>query len=479
MRRALWFLGLASVPALGQSVTQTILLPVPDPEANFPFGATVSPDGSFLLVPLSGSLGTPNNKVAVIDTSQERLLFRVPVGRFPEDAAVVTTPESPWVPREVYVTNSTDGTVSVLDGTFQPAAVIALGPSSYPFGVVASSDGRRVFVTSKGANEGPVFVIDSDPTSGTYRRVLQTLSIPSYHGRPVLHGSSLAVPHALPDFSHPGSPGRAWPQYSTVRVTILDPANPGDRRVLVLASLLPGYPSSEDLGVREDGIAFATTYGLNGHVHVLDLTQRAVLGSIDLNGWMAGASLMHGIGVSPTGHLGLVTSLNSDAAVLLDLEARVPLARIQLPPGARMGNEAVFLPDGTKAFVTMQDAPRVYVIGGLPAASFQLLSDRAEVPVGGELALRLRGGEARRPSIVAASLTGAGPTWVGPLQVALSPPILPLVVEGLDPAGRLGPRSLPIPPDPGLRGASLYLQAVTQDTSAGLRLSNPLRIRFL
>jgi hypothetical protein len=324
-----------------------------------------------------------------------------------------------------------------------------------------------------------VFVIDSDPTSGAYRTVVQTLSIPSYHGRPVLHGSSLAVPHSLPDFGHPGSPGRAWPQYSTVRVTILDPANPADRRVLTLASLLPGYPSAEDLGVREDGIAFATTYGLNGHLHVLDLVQRAMLGSIDLNGWMAGASLMHGIGVSPTGHLGIVTSLNSDAAVLLDLEARVPLARIQLPPGARMGNEAVFLPDGTKAFVTMQDAPRVYVIGGLPPARLLLQSDRAEVPVGGVLALRLRGGEARRPSIVAASITGPGPTSIGPLEVALSPPIVPLIVEGLDPSGRLGPRNLSIPPDPGLRGTRLYLQALTQDASGGLRLSNPLQIGIL
>jgi len=108
-----------------------------------PWGLAVMPDGSKLYAAMS------DNTVSVIDTAA-RFFASIPVGAGPKGVAV--TPDG----SKVYVTNSVDGTVSVINtATNTVSATIPVGSS--PWGVAVTLDGSRVYV----ANHGTVSVIDT------------------------------------------------------------------------------------------------------------------------------------------------------------------------------------------------------------------------------------------------------------------------------------------------------------------------------
>jgi YVTN family beta-propeller protein len=83
-----------------------------------------------------------------------------------------------------YVANQGSGTVSVFDtrtgalvdtNTSSPAVVDPITVGGGPTGMAASPDGNRVYVTNQG--DGTLSVIDTNPTSVTYNKVISTVKV--------------------------------------------------------------------------------------------------------------------------------------------------------------------------------------------------------------------------------------------------------------------------------------------------------------
>ena len=77
-----------------------------------PSQSAITPDGNYLLVPIQGSPSAPGNTVTIISTLTDAVIAdSIPVGNGPVYVAI--TPDG----RYAYVTNQTDGTVSIIDIT--------------------------------------------------------------------------------------------------------------------------------------------------------------------------------------------------------------------------------------------------------------------------------------------------------------------------------------------------------------------------
>jgi YVTN family beta-propeller protein len=133
--------------------------------------------------------------VSVIDTATNTVTATIPVGSDP--LGVVVTPDG----SKVYVANTLSGTVSVIDTTTNPyenpVSTISLsGIGGTPTGVAVSPDGSKVYVANSGNNT--VSVIDT--ASNT---VISTITDPSFNN-PVAFG--VFIPPG-PKFA--GTPGKA------------------------------------------------------------------------------------------------------------------------------------------------------------------------------------------------------------------------------------------------------------------------------
>jgi YVTN family beta-propeller protein len=112
-----------------------------------PFGDTISPDGATVWVANSGTVTSNSNKVTVLDASTFAILSRITVGRFPEDIAFA------YSGSQASVTNSSDATVSIIStATRSVTQTVSLAPvpMEFPFGIIASRDSTKLFVTSAG-----------------------------------------------------------------------------------------------------------------------------------------------------------------------------------------------------------------------------------------------------------------------------------------------------------------------------------------
>ena len=116
---------------------------------------------------LDGSIGTNIayvaraglNDVAVIDLDDQSLLGSIPVGEFPLDVALATTPEGTFG----YVPNQGSTTVSVI-ATSGHAVVDTIDLGAPPFGAAAAPDGKYVYVATQSSGEpgpGLLLVIDT------------------------------------------------------------------------------------------------------------------------------------------------------------------------------------------------------------------------------------------------------------------------------------------------------------------------------
>ncbi|MBK8505893.1 MAG: beta-propeller fold lactonase family protein [Saprospiraceae bacterium] len=113
------------------SVTATI------PVGSFPFGVSVSPDGSKVYVSNNNS-----NTVSVINTAGNTLIASIPVGIQPQVLKV--TPDG----TRVYVGNYSSSTVSVINTTTN-AVIATIGLTSCPgIGMSISPDNSKVYVSN-------------------------------------------------------------------------------------------------------------------------------------------------------------------------------------------------------------------------------------------------------------------------------------------------------------------------------------------
>jgi YVTN family beta-propeller protein len=110
-----------------------------------PFGVTTSPDGQTVWVANSGGFFSSGNTVTILNAQTFAIESVITVGTFPEDIAFTSDGS------QAFVTNSTDGTVSVIDtatGTVTQTISLAPIPMTFPFGVVVGKNDKKVFVTS-------------------------------------------------------------------------------------------------------------------------------------------------------------------------------------------------------------------------------------------------------------------------------------------------------------------------------------------
>lgn len=142
-----------------------------------PFGDATSRLDGRIWVANAGTFSTNGNKITIVNPRNltERP-DKITVGLFPEDIAFSPNGE------QAFVTNSSDGTVSVIDaGARAVTQTINLAPVTFPFGVIVDRDDQKVFVTSAGENT--IVVLDnSNPNHVT---VKNTISTPGTTGRPI------------------------------------------------------------------------------------------------------------------------------------------------------------------------------------------------------------------------------------------------------------------------------------------------------
>lgn len=311
-----------------------------------PFGAAMAPDGSSIWVANSGSFSAPGTTVTVIDPQSFAIQSVIPVGNFPEDIAFAANGT------QAFVTNSSDATVSVIDtATRQATQTVSLAsvPMTFPFGVVASTDSRKVFVTSvagqRDRSRENVAVLDnSDPSNVT---VNGGIPLVGGTGRPAVtpDGTLLVVGH---DRGAEATPG----------VAFIDPRTNAFIGELTLAE--PGIVPA--VSITPDGrFAYATRFSIDGgtgKVWVIDLATRSTVTVVPMPD-----RSMHGIRVSPDGRFVFATNFSLGQVSVLSTSTNEIIANIPVGP---LPNDIAFSADGTKAFVTNEGDTTVSVIAIAP-----------------------------------------------------------------------------------------------------------------
>ncbi|MCI0724187.1 MAG: hypothetical protein L0338_35285 [Acidobacteria bacterium] len=309
-----------------------------------PFGATVAPDGGTVWVANSGTVTINGNTVTVIDANTFAIQSTITVGFFPEDIAFARAGT------QAFVTNSTSATVSVIDTAARVVTQtvdLAAVPMQFPFGVIASKNDTKVFVTSAGGQRDTslrnIGILDNTNPANVV--VNGAITVQGFTGRPALtpDGSLLIVPRSRGDFGPP-------------EVLLIDPAT---NQIVDTIFQDPRVGAVLDVAVTPDGrFAYAGIFGGFGGVWVIDLVTRStvtVIPTLD--------SRIHGVGITPDGRFVFVTNfILGSVSVISTATNQI----VETVPVGNLPNEVTVTPDSTKAFVTNQGATTVSVIS-IPA----------------------------------------------------------------------------------------------------------------
>ncbi|MBI1851395.1 MAG: hypothetical protein HYR85_13730 [Planctomycetes bacterium] len=475
--------GSVSVVALAFVSTARAQLQVTTPISTFdgdaqgvpdnPFGAALTPDGTRLIVAISGepdaTPGHPlnNHRADVYDVDTYTKVGELQTGSFPEDVAV--TVDAAGALRNVLVTNNTDGTLSVFDSALSPApvATVSFGAFAFPFGVTVSPDQSRAYVSTQGGS-GEIFVVDVDPASGSFATVVDTIHVPFSGagvglGRMAFFGPDrLVVPRGefTADFSG-----------SVAGVTILDPHDPNDLTTITLSPPGADFRFANAVAVTSDGQALVTVFGYNRNLFVVDVVGRTLVRTVNL-GPLA-ENLQYGVRTSRDGRFAVVTNFINGTVTVFDVDNGVRVAELLV--GAQP-NDVVFVGDGSKAFVTNQNSTTVSVITGFAVGDLDV-SGPTTPRLGDTVALLLDGARFGRRVAVLYSEAGNDPTvFRHGVSFNLSAPIRVLQAGTADRAGRFHPRTYTIGTSPSLIGTAVYFQGATIDAGASVRTSNSLTV---
>lgn len=467
--------------ATAQQFTGEIDLNDSDPNStpDSPFGATLSPDGRFLMVCISGdpdfSPDPPdlnNNEVRIIDRATDSVVNVIQVGFFPVECAVTTQGSDNYL----WVCNSSDGNVSVFrvaNGEFDtPGSIteegispISTGAFSFPNGVVASADQNTVWVGTSGGT-GEVFAFDADPNSGTFGNTLDTVLVTGSCGRLALHDEFLVIPHT--SFAFPLSHGL---------VSIVDTGNTADIVTLQVTPTLDfnsgEFVSMIDTAVTEDGYAYTPVFGpgTGQDMVVIDVPNRTIARSFDLTGILI--EDQHGISIAPDGRYAALTNFTSHEVAMIDLRDDSIQSIITSPNNDP--NEVVWSLDSCTAYITNQNTgggtlDSVGILERFPDRDL-ILGGTTAPSIGDSIDLTISGGcEGRKGGILSSEILEAG-VFRG-LPVPIGGPIS--VVQGgiFDVRGEIVASTIAVPNDPGLIGKAIYYLAGAKDAGGVIRLSN-------
>lgn len=419
-----------------------------------PFGITAEPASARLFVAVAGDLyGGANNVVAIVDPVTESVVGTIQVGLFPEDIAFAY--DAGGAVRYGAVTNSSDGTVTIWDGSDRVAATVPLPDplgfgTCYPFGITASEDGSLFYVSTVDGS-GAVYALNLATLAYDPAR---SFNIGPVTGGRLRHMDNMAcVPWSRFDASFTGAEGGVT-GWSTGPLPFYW------ERVLVNRFGQYIYPGGSDLEVLPDGrrvlggMFFDNRLYLYHRGGVLDRTVRQSTGS----------GSAHGLGLSPDGTLLAACDLASDEVALLDMLNYRQLSAIHLPSvgqGYYQPNEAVIW--AGKLYVTCQGSEEVVVFDNLPTPTpgpgytgTIAVSDSAPAP-GGSVTVTVTG-----PGLVA--LLGSFddvPTVIQGVELDIGP--APAVL-GFGPGGFT--KTFNVPPNPALRGHNHFFQGVTDARGA-------------
>ena len=441
-----------------------------------PFGLAVDPDGTHVYVALAGDFdpnfpSTPSTaalfngmRIAKVDIFTGTVVATGPTGLFPEEIAL--TLDASGNTRHVFVTNSTDGTVSILDSSLNLLLTVPLTPcfganfgAVFPFGILASPDGSRVYVGTVGGC-GTIDVIDSDPVSPTFAQIVDTFTVSNISGRMAwLNWPQMVI--AATDFAT-----------LSAGITVVDVTNPSS------TVYLPGFshpgsfgfgPGASDVAVRPGGTVLLTvSFADVPRLLEMDPLTGSVLQNLDLSA-AASANSLHGLGLSADGRTAVVTVLGGQGEVVfVDVPGGTVIA--SLPQGTGQPNEAVFSLDQSRVIVSLQQGEEIRTFRSLPWYGLELEVDPV-TNLGQTLTVALTGVEFGRPAALYASLTGPGPQVISGFTVHLDAPIV-LVSQLTGEAAGTSAWQTPVPSDPALTGVPVWFQAATLDRDGGLRLSN-------
>ena len=305
-----------------------------------PFGDAAAPDGGTVWVSNSGAVGgTAGHTVTVLDAQTFATQSVIEVGNFPEDIAFANAG------RQAFVTNSSDATVSVVDSTTRTTTQtidLSAVPMEFPFGIIASKDSQKVFVTSVAGQrdtslDNIAILNNSNPNSVT---IGGAINIPQFTGRPALtpDGSRLVVPRGRGDLGPP-------------EALVIDPAT--DQIVNDLTLSVAGATQSAAIG--PDGhFAYVTILGGAGGVWVIDLRTASTVTVIPTPD-----TRNFGVAATPDGNYVLATDfLLGEVSVISTATNQV----VENVPVGAQPNDIAITPDGSKAFVTNQGDTTVSVI---------------------------------------------------------------------------------------------------------------------
>jgi DNA-binding beta-propeller fold protein YncE len=422
------------------------------------FGMKLNPDGSELYAAVCGTFSDPNNRLVVVDTFQDLLLPKEGVtGKFPEE--IEFRLDGSGDIELIFVSDSTDGTVTVLKPDLTLESTLVLAPSSpYPFGLIMGPSGRYLYVST--VNMGEIFVIDTDPGS-TYLQVVDQHTVAAFNGRLATYNGKLIIPGS--DFTNGAV------------LSIMDLNQPSQVDAVLLDGDLAGYPGANDVHISKDGYAYVTVLDYNNSALLyevdLDRSPPAVSRTIDLSAQGPYLTLEHGIGASPDGNTLVVTYMDDAYIKTVSRKTGCVLDCFYVDP-AHYGqiNECVFSKDGDKVYLTNQAQPVIHVLGGVPEHGLWLTGEEETVP-GGQVSLYMRGGEKGGPGLLLWSLT-LGPIVTPTYEMEIGTPYYLLFYSVFDAGNNFPVITINCPNDPGLSGLSVYFQGLTRDSDKEFRPSN-------
>jgi YVTN family beta-propeller protein len=317
-----------------------------------PFGDAVAPDGASVWVANAGGLvdhmGGGGHTVTVLDPNTYAIQSVINVGNFPEDIAFANAGS------QAFVTNSRDATVSVINTatrTVTQTVDLSAVPMLFPFGIIASRDSKKVFVTSGGGQRDTsldnIAILDnSHPNHVTVDGAIG--NIPTFTGRPALtpDGSLLVVPRVRGDLAPP-------------EVLLINPAT----NQIVDDLLLSRAGATESATVTPDGhFAYVSILGGGGGmggVWVIDLTTHSTVTVIPTPD-----TRNFGVMATPDGRFVLATDFLLNEVSVISTATNQIVANV---PVGTEPNDIAITPDSSKAFVTNQGDPTVSVISIPPA----------------------------------------------------------------------------------------------------------------
>jgi DNA-binding beta-propeller fold protein YncE len=439
-----------------QEISAFINLDDGDNLPDYPFGMRLTRDGTRLYVAVAGDIFINNNRIVEIDTVLDVVVQEGQVGNFPEEVEIRY--DGGGAVDKIFVSNSSDGTVSVLNANLSPSGLVDLTQVGgyYPFGLLMGPNGRYLYVST--VDVGKIFSIDTEP-GPTYLDIVEMQIGVKFNSRMALHDGKLVI--------------AGGDDVNGAALSVLDPQNPTQVTTVILDSVLSGWPSAIDVSV-VDGNAYTTVLDYNGNalLYMVDLIQLppGLFETIDLSQNHT-YILEHGIGASPDGNTLVVTCIDGPL-MFVGRKAGCVLSEIDLTAfGSGQGNEAVFSKDGEKLYVTDQGDPIVYVVTGVPEHGL-LMAGTDAAPVGGQVDLMLKGGLPGSPGWMIASLD-LGPTVFPGFTLELGLPLKVFFQGRFDQDCSLIPASFIVPGWPGvLPGTPVYVQGLTRDPDGEMRPSN-------